>query len=162
MMKKTKKTQKTFTTVIEKLVYGGAGFGRHEGKVLFVPFSAPGDQLVVRPIVEKKTFIQAEVVRILKPGSGRVAPACPYYGKCGGCQWQHLDYSRQVEAKRQILEEIFHHRFPQTLKIPVTMKACVQPYGYRSRARVQLRGSGSKTSIGFFRFGSHSVEDAYG
>jgi 23S rRNA (uracil1939-C5)-methyltransferase len=158
-MKKNQKVQETFTVTIEKLVYGGAGYGRHQGKVIFVPFSAPGDRLLVRTVEGKKTFIRAEIVHIIKPGKGRVAPVCPYYGKCGGCQWQHLEYSRQVEAKRQILEEIFHHRFPQTRGIPVTMKACEQPYGYRSRARLQLRGSGPRASVGFFRCGSHSVED---
>jgi 23S rRNA (uracil1939-C5)-methyltransferase len=159
IMSKSPKASKTLVVTIEKLVYGGAGFGRHQGKVIFVPFSAPGDRLLVRPVEEKKTFIRAKIIRILKPGRGRVAPVCPYFGKCGGCQWQQLEYARQVEAKRQILEEIFHHRFPQTHEIPITMKACPHPYGYRSRARVQLRGSGFRASVGFFRCGSHSVED---
>jgi 23S rRNA (uracil1939-C5)-methyltransferase len=70
-----------------------------------------------------------------------------------------LDYLRQVEAKRQILEEIFLHRFPQAGRLPITMRASAQSYGYRSRARVQLRGSGAGSSVGFFRCGSHAVED---
>ena len=133
--------------------------GRREGKVIFVPFSVPGDRLLVRPVEEKKTFLRAEAVRILEPGSGRIEPRCPYFGRCGGCQWQQLEYSRQVEAKRQILEEIFHHRFPQTRDLFITMKASAQPFGYRSRARVQLRGCGPGASVGFFRCGSHAVED---
>jgi 23S rRNA (uracil1939-C5)-methyltransferase len=157
-MKKTK-PQKTFEMTIEKLVYGGAGIGRHQGKVIFVPFSAPGDRLSVRPVEEKKTFIRAEIVRILKAGSGRVRPVCPHFEKCGGCQWQQLEYSRQVEAKRQILEETFYHRFPQTRELSIKMRACAQPFEYRSRARMQLRGSGPGASVGFFRLGSHAVED---
>ena len=158
-MKKSEKLSNAFKVKIEKLVYGGAGIGRHQGKVVFVPFSAPGDHLLVKPVEEKKTFIRAEIVRIIKPGSGRTTPVCPHFQRCGGCHWQQLEYSRQLEAKRQILEEILQHRFPQTREIPITMKACAQPLEYRSRARVQLRGAGSKASVGFFRCASHTVED---
>ena len=143
--------RKAFQITVEKLVYGGAGLGRHNGKVVFVPFSVPGDHLLVHTVTEKKTYVRAEIVKIIKPGNGRITPTCPHFAKCGGCHWQQLEYSRQVEAKRQILEEIFNHRFPQTRELPIIMKACAQPFGYRSRARVQLRGSGSRTIVGFFR-----------
>jgi 23S rRNA (uracil1939-C5)-methyltransferase len=158
-MKKPEKTPNAFRITIEKLVYGGAGLGRYRGKVVFVPFSVPGDHLLVHPTEEKKTFMRAEIVRILKSGGGRIAPVCPHFQKCGGCHWQQLEYSRQVEAKRQILEEIFHHRFPQTRELSIPMRACTQPFAYRSRARVQLRGGGSSAAVGFYRFASHAVED---
>jgi 23S rRNA (uracil1939-C5)-methyltransferase len=148
-----------FEVEIEKLVYGGAGFGRRRGKVVFVPFSAPGDRLLVRPVEEKKTYIRAEIDRILKKGPGRAVPACPHFGRCGGCHWQHLEYGMQVESKRLILEELFHHRFPETKEIPIVMTACERPLGYRSRARVQLRGKGEKTQVGFYRQRSRTVED---
>ncbi len=159
MTKQPSKTSQAFEVTIDKLVYGGTGFARHSGKVVFVPFSAPGDLLLVRPVEEKKTFVRAEIVRVLKPGSGRVDPVCPHFAKCGGCHWQQLEYSSQVGAKRQILEEIFHHRFPQTRELQIAMRACAQPLAYRSRARVQMRGAGPGASVGFFRCGSHSVED---
>jgi 23S rRNA (uracil1939-C5)-methyltransferase len=158
-MNKSAKAPKTFDVTIEKLVYGGMGLGKHQGKVIFVPFSVPGDRLRVRPIEEKKTFIRAEIVQIVKPGEGRVEPVCPHFGRCGGCQLQQLDYLRQVEAKRQILEEALHHRLPETRELPAIMRACTQPLEYRSRARVQLRGAGPKSSVGFYRHRSHVVED---
>ena len=158
-MNKPGKAPKTFEVTIEKLVYGGMGLGKHLGKVIFVPFSVPGDRLRVHRVEEKKTFIRAEIAQILKPGDGRVAPACPHFGKCGGCHLQQLEYLRQVETKRRILEETMHHRFPETRELPITMNACMQPLGYRSRARVQTRGTGEKASVGFFRHRSHVVED---
>jgi 23S rRNA (uracil1939-C5)-methyltransferase len=158
-MNKSGKPDKTFEITVDKLVYGGAGLGRHEGKVVFVPFSVPGDHLLVRAAEEKRDFVRADIVRILEPGSGRVMPACPHFGSCGGCQWQQLEYSRQVEAKRQILEELFHHRFPETRDLPIVMRACAQPLGYRSRARIQLQRSEPRPSVGFFRAKSHAVED---
>jgi 23S rRNA (uracil1939-C5)-methyltransferase len=144
---------------IEKLVYGGEGLGRHQGKVVFVPFTVPGDRVEVRPVERRKGFIRATVTEILQPGVGRQDPPCPHFGKCGGCQWQHLDYALQVETKRRILEGLFHHHFPETRKLSIGMKACPQPFGYRSRARVQLRGAGAQAKVGFFRHRSNIVED---
>ena len=151
----------SFEVRIDRLIYGGWGLGRRSGKVVFVPFSLPGDRLLVRTVEEKKTFTRARIVEILEPGAGRVAPPCPYFGSCGGCQLQHLEYARQVEAKREILEGIFHHRFPETRELPIGMKASGRDYGYRSRARFQIRGYGSNARVGYFRFHSHEVEDIH-
>ncbi|MBN2242144.1 MAG: class I SAM-dependent RNA methyltransferase [Acidobacteria bacterium] len=148
----------SFETEIEKLVYGGSGLGRCRGKVVFVPYSVPGDRLLVRSVQEKKSYIRAEIVEILAAGPGRVDPVCPHFGRCGGCQWQHLQYALQAEAKLRILGDACRHRFPQARDVPIGMKACPKPLGYRSRARVQLRGEGSRRYAGFFRPGSHAVE----
>jgi len=147
-----------FETEIEKLVYGGSGLGRFQGKVVFVPYSAPGDRLLVRAVQEKKSYIRGEITKILVSGPGRIDPECPHFGRCGGCHWQHLEYARQVEAKRCILEEICRHHLPHACDVPVGMKACPQPMGYRSRARVQVRGEGFRRTVGFFRTESHDVE----
>ncbi len=159
MTRTAEKATGAFEVTIDRLVYGGAGLGRREGKVVFAPFSVPGDRLLVRPLEEKKQFIRAEIIKIIQPGPGRVDPACRYFMKCGGCHWQQLEYGRQVKAKRQILEETLHHRFPQTCDLPIEMAACPQDFEYRTRARVQLRGPASKPSTGFYRRGSHTVED---
>lgn len=155
----TKEEADTFKVKIEKLIYGGAGLARHEGRVVFVPFSAPGDQLLVQPVEIKKHYIRAVIKQIVEPGSGRTDPLCSHFEKCGGCDWQHLEYSRQVEAKRLILEELFHHKLPETREILIKMQACTQPFAYRSRARMQAKGCGPKSVIGFFNGGSHIIED---
>jgi 23S rRNA (uracil1939-C5)-methyltransferase len=152
-------TGATLEVEIEKLVFGGEGLGRHQGKVVFVPFTAPGDRLEVRPIERRKGFVRAVVTRILKASPERIAPPCPHFGRCGGCQWQHLDYAFQVESKRRILEEGFYHRFPETRSLRITMAASPKSYGYRSRGRVQIRGTGAQAAMGFFRCRSHDVED---
>ncbi len=150
---------KTFEIVIEKVVYGGAGLGRHEGKVVFVPFSAPGDRLVVRALRQKRNLIWASIERFIEPGPGRSAPICVHFGACGGCQWQHLEYPAQVEIKRSILEELFHHRFPETRKLRFDMRPAPEIQGYRSRARLQIHGQGSDSAVGFFGLQSHDVVD---
>jgi 23S rRNA (uracil1939-C5)-methyltransferase len=152
-------SQAPFNVEIEKLTYGGEGLGRVEGMVVFVPFTVPGDHVEVRAIEQKKNYIRAVATRILQPGPSRRDPPCPHFGRCGGCQWQHLDYALQVELKRGILEEVFHHCFPETRKLSISLKASPEEYGYRSRARVQLRGGATAPVAGFFRYRSRSVED---
>jgi 23S rRNA (uracil1939-C5)-methyltransferase len=149
----------TLLVTVEKLLYGGDALARRDdGKTVFIPYAVPGDRLLVGTCAEKKNYIRAEILEILKPGAGRVAPLCVHFGKCGGCSWQQIEYSLQVEAKRQILEELFHHRFPETGRLAIAMRPCPKPFGYRSRARLKLH-AGRKTAIGFFRGGSHFVED---
>jgi 23S rRNA (uracil1939-C5)-methyltransferase len=143
---------------IDKLVYGGDGLGRLNGKVVFVPFSAPGDELLARTIESRKGFARAEIREIFRPGSSRRVAACPHFGVCGGCHWQHVGYSAQLEAKRRILEEVFHHRFPETRSLEIGMKPCPVEYGYRSRARIQVRLSPTGLKLGFYRVRSHAVE----
>jgi 23S rRNA (uracil1939-C5)-methyltransferase len=144
---------------IDKLVYGGAGLGRHEGKVVFVPFTAPGDRVRARVVERKKNFLRAALVEVLEPGPERQAPPCRYFGDCGGCQWQQLAYPAQVEAKRRILEELFHHRFAETRALEIRMRASPREFGYRSRARIQLRGFGEQAKVGFYHSQSHRVVD---
>ena len=130
----------SFIVTAEKLLYGGDALARRDdGKAVFIPYAVPGDRLLVRPRAEKKNYIRAEILEILTPGAGRVTPACPHSGKCGGCSWQQIDYPRQVEAKRRIVEELFHHRFPETRQTAIAMQPCSRPFGYRSRARVQIQ-----------------------
>lgn len=148
-----------FRIRIEKLVYGGDGLGRHEGQVVFVPFTAAGDQVDVWALTRKKNFVRARIVEVVEPGPGRTDPPCPYFFRCGGCQWQHLDYGLQAETKRRILEELFRHRFPETRALEIGMLPSPAPYHYRSRARLQLRRKGGHASVGFFRFQSHQIED---
>jgi len=149
----------TIKVKITKLVYGGSGIGRHEGKVVFVPFTVPGDHVEAEIRHQKKNFMVAEMKRILEPGPGRGTPPCRYFGNCGGCQWQQLEYPKQVAIKRQILEDALRHRFPEAKSLLIGIKASPMEYGYRSRARIQVRRRGRKSVFGFFRHQSHSVQD---
>jgi 23S rRNA (uracil1939-C5)-methyltransferase len=153
------KNTRAFAITINRLLETGEGIGQHQGMDVVVPFSVPGDRLVVRPVKETTRLIRAETVRIVRPGSGRIVPACPHFGKCSGCTWQHIEYSRQIEAKREILEGIFYRRLRQPTSLPVFMHASAHPFAYRSYARVRLRGVGPEASIGFSRWGSRAIEN---
>jgi 23S rRNA (uracil1939-C5)-methyltransferase len=95
------------TAHIEKIAAGGAGLARIEGKTVFIEGSAPGETVLCRTTAEHRSWVQAELVEIIEPSPERVQPACPLWGKCGGCNMQHLGYSAQLAAKTAILHEVF-------------------------------------------------------
>lgn len=144
---------------IDRLAFGGSGVGRLEGKVCFVPFSAPGDRLTVRVTKEHRSWLEGELVELLEPSSLRVHPGCPAFGQCGGCDWQHLSYPAQAETKRLILLETLQ-RVGKLIDPPVgpTMTA-PDPYGYRARAQFKLHRAPDGLKAGFYRRGSRFVID---
>ncbi len=146
---------KQFKLRIEKLVHGGKGLGRLNGKAVFVPQVAPGDLIIAEETARKSGYSEAKVVKILERGRGRVKPKCPYFGRCGGCDWQHLRYSEQVRAKRIIVEENLQ-------KIGKIKKPNVDevipspsPWNYRNRAQIKVKAG----KVGFYAKGSHFVID---
>ncbi|MDA3851208.1 MAG: class I SAM-dependent RNA methyltransferase [Spirochaetaceae bacterium] len=90
---------------VEKLIAGGDGLARHQGKVVFLPGTAPGDLVEAEILEEKKGFSRAKVVEILENSQHRRQPFCHFYGRCGGCNLQHIDYSYQLQSKRDIFQE---------------------------------------------------------
>lgn len=148
------------TAVIDKLAYGGNGVCRIEGKVCFVPYSCPGDQLRLRLTSQKKSYSTAEISEILESSAARTVPPCPIFGVCGGCSWQHVHYPLQLEQKRQIFAETLWRgaRVPAEL-IAETIASPLE-YGYRSRVQFKVSTKSGRLRIGFYRNGSHIVEDA--
>ena len=96
---------------IGDIAFGGEGVGRVDDFVVFVPFVAPGEVVEVELTEVKKRFARARLLQVLQPSPDRVAPACRYFGQCGGCQYQHLDYPAQLRIKhKQICRFVPAHR----------------------------------------------------
>ena len=93
------------TLDIDALSYGPYGIGRHDGKAVMVPKTAPGDTVVARVVENKERYSVGEIVRLIKPSSLRQDPPCPYVAQCGGCPWQHLRYEAQLSAKQKSVED---------------------------------------------------------
>jgi 23S rRNA (uracil1939-C5)-methyltransferase len=150
------------TVAIDRLAYGGAGFGRIEGKACFVPFTAPGDCVRVRTRRETASYLEADVMELLESSLLRTVPPCPVFSRCGGCHWQHLDYSAQIAAKEAIFSEALwrHARVERELLLPPL--TADEPWSYRARVQVKLYGRGTSASLGFFASGSHVVVDLPG
>jgi 23S rRNA (uracil1939-C5)-methyltransferase len=100
---------------IEKLIYGGDGLARlpagsdgnqdrGRGKAVFVPFVLAGEKIEAVITEEKPGFARANAGAIVEPSPHRIPPLCPHFGRCGGCQYQHISYEHQLEIKKEILE----------------------------------------------------------
>lgn len=144
---------------IERLALGGSGVGRINGKVCFVPFSAPGDRLKVRVTREHRSYCEAELVEVYEPSPQRVEPRCPAFGQCGGCDWQHIEYAAQCKAKQQILIETLQRVAHLSAPSVAETAASEVQYGYRARTQFKLHGTSAGLNIGFYRRGSHDLID---
>jgi 23S rRNA (uracil1939-C5)-methyltransferase len=138
--------------IIEKLVPGGDGLARHEGKVYFVPMTLPGEKVRVRVTDSKKDFARAEAVEILSPSPDRVKPACPVFGRCGGCDWQHIGYGAQLRQKVAMVEDALR----RTGGISFAGLAIEpgKPWRYRNRIQIHRGPSGEG---GFLARTSHAL-----
>jgi 23S rRNA (uracil1939-C5)-methyltransferase len=146
---------------IEKLVYGGEGLARlvdeatGRAKAVFVPFVAAGEVVDAHFVEEKTGFARAHVDKILQPSGSRIEPPCPYFLHCGGCQYQHLEYTEQVKAKVQILEETLARTAKLKLERPIQPHSA-EPFQYRNRTRMRVVHD-PEFAIGYYRYGSHSL-----
>jgi len=94
---------------IESLAFGGRGVARVNGLVVFVEDALPGQQVTARIIRKRKGYVEARLLTVLKESAEAVLPRCPYFGECGGCLFQHLDYRAQLKYKRQQVIESLEH-----------------------------------------------------
>lgn len=97
----------TFELVPFAMAHGGAALGRHEGRIVFVPYAIPGERLRVEIVEDKGRFANARIVEIVEPSPDRAEPPCPHFGPglCGGCSFQHITYERQLEIKRNVVQD---------------------------------------------------------
>jgi 23S rRNA (uracil1939-C5)-methyltransferase len=138
---------------ITDVAFGGAGVARHDGKVCFVPFTAPGDTVRAKVTRSQKKFSEATVVSVLTPSPDRVEPVCEYFTRCGGCAYQHIAYPRQLELKQQQVEQTLRRvgRFSDVPMRPII--PAPEPYAYRNRIRVHVQDG----QAGFFTHRSHAL-----
>ncbi len=146
---------------IERMSHGEQAIARHpqaDGRaiVIFVNGGAPGEKALVRLTKQNKKYWESEIVMVVSPSKDRVKPPCPVFGKCGGCDWQHLSYPAQMEAKKDYvlfqLEKSLKMQ-KSTLEEKLTLHPAKNPFNYR--ARVQVRGNAK--GLGFFGRGSNDL-----
>lgn len=144
---------------IDKLAYGGSGFGRLDGKACFVPFSAPGDLVDVRIEKSKSSYSEGVIEELISPSNHRVLPLCPSFSTCGGCNWQHVSYEEQCRQKEIIFADTLWRiaRVDKEMISPV-LKA-ISAFEYRQRIQLKVNYTSGRLSLGFNRRGSHHVVD---
>lgn len=118
-------------------MYGGDGLARLDGRVVLVPFVLPGEHIRARAEREKPGLVHARAVETLEAAAQRVAPLCPYFGRCGGCHYQHAAYEFQLAAKQSILAEELRRLGKIELPGAIAVVAA-EPFGYRNRVQLHI------------------------
>ncbi|MDD3952933.1 MAG: TRAM domain-containing protein, partial [Lentisphaeria bacterium] len=124
---------------ISDLAFGGDGVARlEEGPVVFVPFAALGDVLEVEITECKKSYLRGRITQILVAGPDRIEPPCRHFGRCGGCSYQHLQYSAEFAAKQKQLLDLLQ-RIGGFQSLPPLDSSFAAPvlYGYRNKLRLE-------------------------
>jgi len=121
---------------IEKPIYGGAFLAHIEGKAVFVPLALPGEQARVRVVDGKRGYATAEVEEIVTASPQRVAPSCPHFGPCGGCQYQQATYAAQLAWKKEILRETLERGGVYPPEDVAVLAG--EPWAHRNRIRLAI------------------------
>ncbi|MCL0102318.1 hypothetical protein M1O29_04470 [Dehalococcoidia bacterium] len=131
-----------FTGTVEEMAFMGEGLIHRDGLPVFVPLTIPGEEVVAETRQKGRRFLEAEMKEVLSPSEHRVEPACPYFGRCTGCQWQHIKYEQQLAIKRQLLIDRLRRvgKFEQPPVAPTL--PCDEPWGYRNHARFTVDPAG--------------------
>lgn len=163
----TEETQANFeigsqlTLDVVDLAFGGEGVCRVDNFVIFVPFVIPGEKVTIEITEVKKQYARAKLIKILEPSPSRVKPRCQYFTACGGCQYQHIEYSAQLAYKQKQISDIFQRLggFLESQILPVLPNP--SPWNYRNRImiRSQWNKVDQKLNIGFIRSDCGLVED---
>ena len=132
---------------IVDVAFGGKGVARDDGKAVFVPFTIDGERITANIVREKKQFAEGEAVELLEPSSERTTPECPYFGRCGGCSYQHISYAHQLEIKARQVEQAMRRigRLAEPPMLPMVPSPL--PYQYRNRITVHAEDG----VVGFYR-----------
>lgn len=136
---------------LEDIAFEGASIGHApDGRIVFADYGIPGETVTVAIERQRRSFYEGRVIEVHKPHPARVQPPCPYFGRCGGCQWQHIDYQHQLELKQKIVADQLR-RIGGFEDQPVSPTVpCEHPFGYRNNARFSTRKDGS---LGFISRG---------
>nr|WP_325196033.1 23S rRNA (uracil(1939)-C(5))-methyltransferase RlmD [uncultured Oscillibacter sp.] len=142
-----------YTGTVEGYSSEGLGIVRLDGAVVFVPQAIRGEETDLRITKVMKTAAAGEIVKIHNPSPERTKPECPYFGKCGGCDFQHMSYTEELWAKRQRVQDALTRLGGTDLRVEEILGA-KNPAHYRNKSQYPVGADGA---IGFFRARSHQV-----
>src|SRR6266850_1700861 len=149
------------TVTIHDIAFGGEGVARIGEFVVFVPFVLVGEEVELELTEVKKRFARGRLLRIVNASADRVTPLCPYFGDCGGCQYQHTAYPAQLQIKRKQIGDLFQRIGGFSPEIVSPVVPCPMPYGYRNRIMIRSQWDKFKQglNIGFIRADNRLVVD---
>jgi 23S rRNA (uracil1939-C5)-methyltransferase len=147
----------SFEVEVERILPGGMGLAHAGGKTVFVSLAAPGDRLRVRVDREQGNVLFASIEEIITPSQWRIEPPCPYFGRCGGCDFQQLTYEAQLAAKAEMIRDCLH-RIARLESVP-DFSVTPSPNEWRYRMRATWQIDREQQRIGYYERGSRRVCD---
>ena len=142
---------------MERILPGGLGLAHANGRTIFVALSAPGDRLRVKIERVKGNVAFASIREIVEPSNTRIEPPCPYFGRCGGCDFQQMDYQAQLAAKVDIIKDCLR-RIGHLEEIP-EFQIVAAPNRWHYRSRAQWQYDSAYRRLGYYESGSRRVCD---
>ena len=142
-------------------MYGGDGLGRlpadehGAGKAIFVPFVIDDETVEVEVNQQKRGFVRGELKAVVQPSIRRIAAPCPYFQRCGGCHYQHMDYAHQLDSKAAILNETLRRAAKIELECELQIHASPE-WNYRNRTRLKIQ-TAPEFALGYYKFASHDL-----
>lgn len=142
---------------ITGIAFGGNGIIRKDGFVVFVPFTAVGDDVTCRIITKKTSYAIGELVTVHSPSENRVPPPCPYFGRCGGCQLQHINYPAQLDYKQQSVEDALKRIGHLNITSPIDIIPASEQWSYRRHIQLTLKPDKGYFTAGYIGTDNHSL-----
>ncbi len=140
---------------VERLIPGGYGLAKLNGLRIFIPYAAPEEQIKAKIVLRKKDYAVAKIEDIVIPSPFRVTPACVYYSRCGGCQFQHLSYPSQLVIKKLFVNDALQRI--GKIFVPVdNISFRSSEWRYRNKTQYPVAGK-ERVKIGFYQSGTHHL-----
>src|SRR5690554_2075087 len=144
---------------IKRLGINGEGVGYFKRQVVFVPGALPNEEVVVEVTKVQPKFVEGRVKKIRKKSPYRVAPPCPFYHECGGCQLQHLRYDKQLEEQRDIVIQALE-RYTSLKVADLDIREALgmeDPWNYRNKSQFQVGQKDGQVLAGLYGINSHRL-----
>jgi 23S rRNA (uracil1939-C5)-methyltransferase len=151
------KADQSLEVEVERILPGGMGLAHAGGRTVFVSLAAPGDRVRVKVEREQGNVLFASIEEIITPSPLRIEPPCPYFGRCGGCDFQQLAYETQLAAKSEMIRDCLH-RIARLESVP-DIVVTPSPNDWRYRMRAMWQVDQEQRAIGYYERGSRRVCD---
>lgn len=158
MQEKKLKKNDELEVLIERIGANGEGVAIHDGIVIFVPLALVRERVLVHIINDKNSFLVAKVVKIITPSEKRVAPPCPYFGKCGGCDIQHMPYQMQLEFKKEMVKNSLE-KYAKIQTSVSDVVASEKQLRCRNKFAFPVQMENGELKIGMYQKNSHRIID---
>lgn len=155
--RRIKATKREALLKVEKFANEGCSIAYENEKVIFVRYALPGEYIRANIYRETSSYAMAEPVEIIQPSPLRIKPLCPYFGMCGGCDYQMMDYSKQIEVKNTLLVETFKRIAGLDIEEFLRVIPSPSPFNYRNTETFKV--DPKKKKIGFFRRDTKFIVD---